>query len=387
MMETTYLFFLITSLYFLTVFLNKQEKSSYLLMSAVCFGFSLLTHLVVLLWLPFIFGIVILKERKVFVTVLVTFTISLLVFSLVNSYLISLSLKKDIISSFVILFSSKIREHVTLPINFNGFLIFIRNLFIPHLRNYTNIIMLVSFFGLYRLYRENKNLFILAIFWIVPSFVTNQWWDSLLFGRHSLLAGFGIAFAASYFLTDRRTLLLIIIIYLATVTVPPLFLLKGTIPYLREAQAASVLKPGLFITSHFARPQVEEKFKGRVFFVNEPGYDKKNLPKLIRSFLGKKQPVYISSSALSDPYGLYSGPYLHSLSLSYAHPFEIKEEMKDFKIVKFLEIEKKDNLVLYKLVMGTPSNYPQVPNLSTHYRRLDYYDPVSRLVLYLKKQR
>ena len=126
---------------------------------------------------------------------------------------------------------------------------------------------------------------------------------------------------------------LFIICYIVWVSVPALTLLKKPIPYLEEAQYVATLpKQSFIIESHFARPQVQKTIKGTPFYVNEPGYDVDTLDKKINTYLAEKKPIFISSAALSEPYGLYSGPYLHNITLSYEFPFLLQAPVPSVQI-------------------------------------------------------
>src|SRR6185369_10430435 len=82
-------------------------------------------------------------------------------------------------------------------------------------------------------------------------------------------------------------------------------------------------RDSLLIETHFAKPQVEKTFRGKLLTINDPVYPRDLIQKTIDVFLEKKKPIFISSGALSEPYGLYSGPYVHNITLSYANPFEL----------------------------------------------------------------
>ncbi|MDO8658772.1 MAG: glycosyltransferase family 39 protein [Candidatus Levybacteria bacterium] len=386
MMESTYIAFFIFSIYFLLRYLySKNNENFYLVFCQLFFGISFLTHLAVILWIPFLFFLVFYINNKKIKKYFLSLLICLIFFTIVNSYFISSALNINLLSGILLLYSSKAGEHVVLSLNMTSFAVYLRNFVIPLLRNNTNLIIILGFISIVNLYFKNKKLFVLCFLWIAPSFVANQWWDSLFFGRHSLIAGFGFAFLVSSLINKSKFLTSILLFYLLIVSIPALYLLKTDSPYLKEAKEIKFLPNGLLIESHFARPQVAGSYKGKTVFVNEPGWDKILLKKEISENLKNKKPVFISSSALSDPYGLYSGPFLHSLSLSYAKSFELKSVIKSFKIEKYKTISKEDNLVLYKVVSEKNSSYPEVKSMKHNSRRIDYFDPFSQLFFYFEK--
>ncbi|HEX9007930.1 MAG TPA: hypothetical protein VF837_01585, partial [Patescibacteria group bacterium] len=152
-------------------------------------------------------------------------------------------------------------------------------------------------------------------------------------------------------------------------------LMKKPTPYLEIAKAANRLQGGgLFIDSHFARPQTDGEYFGRMVFVDEPGWIADKLPDLIDEYLKINKPVYITGQALSEPYGLFSGPFLHPLSLSYKNGL-ILSYLKDK--YRFSEVESVDdiyNLNVFQISKGT-GGFPQINNLSESRRRIDWLDP------------
>jgi hypothetical protein len=117
--------------------------------------------------------------------------------------------------------------------------------------------------------------------------------------------------------------------------------------------------------------------------VNDPLASKEIIRKEIDTYLSNYKPVFITSGALSEPYGLYSGPYLHNITLSYAKPFELETVITKYTLTIYKTINADDNLILYQIVSAKPSSYPSIKFLKNSVRRLDYYDPISRLGSFL----
>lgn len=381
MIETTYVAFFIFSLYFLSLYFRNLSKKLFLVLSSLFLGYSLFTHLAALLYFPVLIFLVYLKAKSKLVLSIVWLLGGLGIFGIISGLIVSLALDVSLAEGIRIFFFGKLNEQAQLTYTVEGYLRFLRNWIIPLLRNNTNLIVVLSAFSLIGLYRKNRTLFLVGILWILPSFIANQWWDSVLFGRHALLTSFGLALLASYLIQKKKFLLILTFIYLLISVIPAIFLLKQPIPYLELAKSVSKLsQDSLYIESHFARPQIQEiRNSDNTIFVDEPGWQKDKLLSLIKNYLEKRKPVFISSQALSEPYGLYSGPYLHSLSLSYKNEYVLQDIISKFSLKEFEVINKDDNLAIYQIVSLKPSSYPAVQSLKLHPRRLDYTDPISRI--------
>ena len=315
MMEAVYVPLFFISAYFLT-------RRRYLLF-AMCYALSAITHPGVLLWLPWLIYIAPSRRSSIF-------------YSLISILIGTVS------------FVPKLGEHVQFSL-----LPALRNILIPTLRNNTSLITFLGIVSLLKIlirragdcrptraagarllsqgastsHAATPNDLLLIILWLAPVIITNQWWDSLFFGRHALIASFALAYLAALLISRHKFLTAITVTYLLLSCPPALSLLRGPIPYLEEAKFATTLPPnGIYITSHFARPQLQRVYRGTTVFVHEPGWEAS--PATVSA-------IYVSPSAVSDPYDLYSGPYLHLLSVS-------------------------------------PATYRSP-------RRLDYYDPITQL--------
>lgn len=334
MMEAAYVPLFIISLY-----LYSQKRY---LPASIIFGLSLLTHLAVLLWIPLILYYNFRSWKWLGGTIILT--------SIFNAYLISPNLFTGLSGIYL----SKLGEHV----QFTQFLPLLRNIFIPLMRNNTSLIVILAVISLFR-----RPIYIL---WLLPVIITNQWWDSLLYGRHALIASFGLALVVSQLLKSHYFFKSLIITYLIFVSVPTVSLLNQPIPYLDIVQQIKNLPSGgVLLNSHFARPQTANVYSGQTIYVNEPGW----------IFEENKQ-SFVTAAALSDPYGLYSGPYLHSLSLSYKNSPTLYQNLSNKSFTKV-------SPDIYQ-IMPTGENYP-LENLYYSPRRLDYYDPISQIWFMIKK--
>ncbi|MFH1187080.1 MAG: glycosyltransferase family 39 protein [Candidatus Levyibacteriota bacterium] len=385
MMEAIYIPFFFISLYFLYKYSAKNNLFNLLLFS-LFWGLSFLTHSAILLWTPFILYFIYIRNRKKILRVTIAFSISLILFSFINSYFISI-LNNNILLGLSDLYLKELGSRANLNFSIISIAVIFRNFLIPLLRNNTSLVILLGFVSLFSLFKKNKQLFILSLLWIIPSLITNQWWDSLFFGRHALISSFAFAFLTSLLIYKHKFAIIIVIFYLSITTIPAMFLLKTDIPYLvLKAEVQKLPSGGLYIESHFARPQLDKVYSGNQHFVDEPSYATVNLKDEIDITFKENKPVFISSQALSEPYGLYSGPYLHNLALSYRNDFVLKDTLENYSLKPYLVINKEDNLIIYKIKSIKRSPYPEVKSMKKNKRRLDYYDPLFKLWLFFYKK-
>jgi hypothetical protein len=377
-LEITYLSFFSLSLYLLTLYLSKNNLY-YLLLSFICFGVSFVTYSAVVLWLPLYLAFTFFTKRQAFIKVFIGISLFLFITFVTRLLILSVMFHGTPLLILRNFYLSNITQVGNVGNNLNGLLIFIRN-FIPILRNYTGMVFILSLLSLGICFISKKKYFFIGLLWIIPILYINQWWDSVLMGRYGILAGFGFAFLTGYLINRYRFLATLLLLYLLIVSIPTLSLLRLNIPYIQEEQFVKTLpKNSLLIESHFALPQLQNCCQLKILGVNRPDIGNAKIMVAINYYLKKKKPVFVSSAALSDPYGLYTGPYLHPLSLSYDHQFELNPLLTDYKWKVYKIINKKDNLIMYKILSPGKSQYPEVMNLKRSYRRLDYYDPITRL--------
>ena len=385
MTESTCVNFFIISAYFLAKYLKSKLRLTYLVLGLASFSLALLTNPLVILWTPLLLSIVYCLRKDKFLTMFLSIILAVFFAILINSFFISSALKISLlngVSQYLFGVDIKITPDVS---SLLSILRFIRNAFMQILQNSTSIILILSFISFIRIFKKNKKLFVIAVLWILPIIITSQWYDPLLFGRHGLIAGFGFAFLTAIFLEKRRTLFFAIIGYMLVISLPALFLLRQPIPYLQVQEFVKTLPQGLLIESHFARPQIERNYSGEIIFINEPGWSKENLKKTIDTYLIKAKPIFITSQALSDPYGIYSGPFLYPLSLSYAKDPELGDTMISYLMKKYQIIDEKAGLTIYKIISKEKSKYPNIPKLNNNEHRIDYFDPVIQLWFLIDK--
>lgn len=371
--EIAYIGLFTLSLFCLVLYFEKKREL-FLHLSAVCFCFAFFTHMMVILWLPLVFAIAFFKSKKKFLRVLAIFIIYLFVLSQVRKFIVTTFAGDGLVYSFSGL---QFGTYNSAGFDIRGILVSLRNFFIPLMRGYTSLVVVLSVISLAILLFRNRKLFVYGLLWVGPALIALQFWEAQLPGRYGILAGFGLAFLTAYLLKGHKILTGIMLVYMVFVTLPAMNLLRGEIPYLQLADVAATLpKDSLLIESHFSRRQVQDTYKGKLLSINEPNIMKQQIQKDIDTYLKNKKDVYISSAALTDPYGLYSGPYLHPITLSYAKPPELFSPINEYTLKEYKVIDRDDNLIMYKIISHKKSPYPEMKNLKYSHRRLDYYDPL-----------
>lgn len=377
MMEGIYLPFFIASVYYSLRFVKNTECSfSLAAASTLCFGFALFTHVGIILWTPTLILIVFLSKRQWVLYFTLLLGLSCAGFILLNSYFISTDNNTSLGNGVFTLLTGKLQEKASVDWSIHSLFVLFRNAIIPLFRNNTILIVLLAFFSLAHLVIQRNKYALIFLVWTAPFILANQWWDSLFIGRHSLPITYALCMLAAYAVRKKPVIAIILILYLLVSVIPAILLLRTETPYQALGSRMNVLpQNGLYIESHFARPQVEHRYYGRKFFVDEPGYDHTALAPMIITYLADNKPVFISSQALSEPYGLYAGPYLHTLSLSYKNPYRLSEIIKKFHLQQ-LPDNSRSEIALYQISSYQPSAYPNVPQLQADRRRIDFSDPL-----------
>lgn len=378
MMENAYITYFFVSLWLLIKYLKNKTNPYLLYLSCIVFGLGVITQTFVVLWAPLYLWIVFLDNKKECLKICAFLVLCVFIMSAINILFISREIAMSPQYTFRQFYLSKGSEFAYLPLSPKGFLVFMRNFLIPLYSNNTIVLTAISFVSLCVLFFKKRSVFVLGVLWILPAMYANQWWDALLPGRHAILASFGIAFLTAYLFRNKPIVIFLIGMYLLWVSIPTLYLLRLQIPYLEEAQLVSTLpKNSLLLESHFARPQVQATIKNTTIYVNEPGWPMGTLPLIIETYLHAHRDVFVSSAALSEPYGLYTGPYVHSLTLSYTDPYVLQPDLSHFTLREYKTISKNDNIILYQIVSDKKAPYPFVLKLVDSNRRINYYDPFS----------
>jgi hypothetical protein len=381
MVESAYINLFIISLFLFSQCARKiPNPKLYLLAGCLTLGLAILTNPLVVLWMPLVLSVIYFLKKEKVIPIFLSITLTVLVAVLMNGFFIA--------NAFHIPFDNGIRQYYLLGEDFKispnissslTILRFVRNAFISLFQSNTAIIFILGIISFMKIFKTNIKLSVITCLWILPSILTSQWYDPLLFGRHGAIAGFGLVLLAAIFLEERKKLFAITITYLLIVSLPALTLLKQPIPYLETAKFVQTLPKGLLIETHFARPQVEANYPGEIIFVNQPGWSKEKLKDTIDDYLTNKKPIFITSQALSDPYGIYSGPFLYSLSLSYANKFELEDVITSYLTKKYAVIDNDAGIIVYEIVSRAESQYPEIPILIHSRHRIDYSEPATQL--------
>lgn len=383
MMETTYLCYWVMAYYFLVRFSKSVGEDKHnLVLASVFWILSFLTHTVVILWIPLFLITVLLYRPKAIKMIMVAGGLAILIASVINAGLLALANRSDFFDGWYLLYGAKFNEHAHFSFDPLGVLRYVRNWLTPLGYNNTWILLSVSFILLGRETLRNWKKSLLLWSWVLPSMVANQWWDSLLFGRHALIASLALVLVIAEQLLGWKFKLLIGSVFL--ISLGGINLLKKPIPYVSLAETVKALpEGGLYIESHFARPQIDGVYNGQVMFVDEPGWNIAELPATIQEYLDNKKPVFISGQALSEPYGLFCGPVLHNLSLSYKNQLILKDLEGGFRVQKMVSLDPEINLEIYQITNGEGERV-EINQLDDSRRRLDYFDPLRFLTSQFK---
>ena len=375
MMETTYLCFWTISYYYLLRFTDKKGKDiKNLALASTFWILAFLTHTVVIMWMPLFLVTVWIRRPSSLRVFLAVGFMTLLIASSINAYFLALGSDSSFAYGWYLLYGAKFNEHAHFTSLILGVLRYVRNWLMPLGYNNTWLLLTIALVSLVKVLIKDKKQAILILAWFLPSLVTNQWWDSLLFGRHALIASLALVIVVSETLSGRWFKLLSVSVLV--IALSGISLLKRPIPYLKLAAAVKDLpQNGLYIESHFARPQVDGVYQGKTIFVDEPGWDLAALPNEINKYLTSDRVVMISAQALSEPYGLFCGPVLHNLSLSYKNPLILTELSKQYRFEKRVSLNPEINLEIYQVYKGE-GNQPKIKILQNSNRRLDYLDPL-----------
>lgn len=386
MADSTYVNFFFISLFFIGKYLTeKKYKNVYLIFGCLSYVSSLLTNPLVILWSPiFLFTTYLLKShhKKNVIFFLAT---SIIIAIFVNSTIISFAYKTSLLramSNYLFGVDIDLTPSITSIISMFRF---IRNFVVSMQQNNTCILIILLIVSILKTFKNKKIIYFSGCF-ILPILITSQWYDSLLYGRHSMIASVGICLLAANIIKKIKVLLFLTVAYVFICSFSTLYLLKTPIPGLQMRNFVEKLPKGLIIESHFFRPQIENHYSGKIIYINQPGWNKNSLKKIIDDYLKNDLPIFITAQALSEPYGLYLGPYLHPLSLSYTKSFELNNFISQYKLKKYMDIDKNSNLMVYKIIASTENQeYPRIKTLKYNRRRIDYFDPLIQLYFLIDK--
>jgi len=382
MTESTYVNFFLISLYFFALYCKTNYSRFYLALGCILFGLSILNNPVIVFWTPFLLSVIYFLKKERVAEALAGLIISFVSAVLIDSFFVTHSMRIPFMDGLrMYLFNDDLSSSP----NVSQLLVvirFVRNALFPIIQNNTIIVLILSLISLVKVFKLNKKLFIVTILWILPLPIVNQWFNPLIAGRHGIITEFGFAFLIAILLKNKKIWFVILTTYLLIVFLPGLLLLKEPIPDLTERSSIQSLPTGLLIESHFARPQIQGHYLGRVIYVNEQEPSKESTTETINRYLKDEKPVFVTSQALSDPYGLYSGPYLNLISLSYVGRYTLYDIITLYSVKKYETIDADRGLLIYKINSQKKSAYPNIPILIFSRNTLNYFDPIYQLYLF-----
>ncbi|OGD61840.1 hypothetical protein A2160_00920 [Candidatus Beckwithbacteria bacterium RBG_13_42_9] len=378
--ENVYIFLFLLSLFTSYVFL-KTKQNRWLIVTALALGLAYLTHQLITFYLPAFSLLLLLKPKqrqlKPIVILGLVLTLGLV---LANFFLAWLYTQRGFSLNQALTFtltskSADFAQLGTFPLNLvRSF----RNWLILSLRSFTNFSMILGSLGLVFWLRRNFRQGIRLLLWLIPSFLAAQWWDGLLMGRHLLLALFPLVLLIAYLIQNRQLLLFLTFFSLCLTSFGAMMLLRQPLPAdLTQKTIQSLPQNGLLLESHFLRPWIS--YQGKTMYVNEPGTPQ-NFEQEINKSLADNKLVFLTSQALSDPYGVYTGPYLHPLSLSFNQPSKLSAILKNYQLTPYATISAQLHLTIYQI----KNKFPEPDFVADivpawQQNRLDFFDPLSQL--------
>jgi hypothetical protein len=350
-------------------------KLKYFFLTGIFLMVIFLTHSITLIYWPgaFLFLISFSKTKDSFKKLFSSFFMA---FLLANFFLFSFyTLGRGMTASeaFYWLFLGKLNEHAQFFPLWLGFLRIVRNFVLVFCSNFTVIFTIAGLAAFFIVFKKRGRKLASALFiWFLPAILAAQWWDGLLQGRHLILATLPLAIAVAL---SFKKLYPVILVNLVVAGLGAVLLTKPPTPQeLVNRSLEKLPQNGIYLESHFWRPWT--KYPNAVF-INEPFWPKEKIKEIIENALGDNVPIFVSSQALSEPYGLYSGPVLHPLTLSFRNPPTLKFLEESYYLAAVATVSAEKHLVIYKIEAGE-SKIGFKRNSATRWsrERVDFWDPV-----------
>lgn len=376
MVDSVYILFYLLALYCFLVYLQGKRKT-WFLFGIISLGYSIFTHVQVLIWLSVFLAPLFLKRypSRQLVIVLV-FLILGIFLGVIGLMLTELAAGTSLLRLLhLLVFHGGDFIASSNPMYEMG--VYVRNLGVTLLRNNSTLIVLGAALGGVILYRNDKKKLGLVLLWIVPVLLTSQYWHIGLFGRVSVLASFPIAILVAQI--RSRILFGILVCNLILISLPLVIANKNSHIH-KELQSLykSIPKDSVLVSSNLIRPQVT--FTGEVYFINEPGQDINFIVAQIEKALMQNKKVYVDSQALFNPYYSLDGNNLHVLSLGKAGHSSIKPLFQEYTISIVKIIDLKSRVFLYQIIKKNSHStyelfsYSQEIQNIVHPLRYDYFD-------------
>ena len=380
--EAVYLFLFLFSLFLAQQYLIKKQKQ-FLVLSATILGLAYLTHQIVLIFLP-AYGLLLIKsksKKQKLIQLILALVLSLIIANFILAWLYTFQ-GVPFPKALKFTLSSKIGDLVHFRPLTLGLARITRNWLILSLRSFSNLLVILGSIGWFSLLKQGRKRAIALACWFLPSIIAAQCWDGLLMGRHLLLAVFPLSLTVAYLVKKRKVWQIILILNLAFTSLGAVWLINEPLPASLNQQLIDRLpKNGLLIESHFLRPWIS--YSGQLMFVNEPN-SAQNFEEEIDNFLKQNKTVFITSQALSDPYAVYAGPFIHPLSLSFSHPAKLESLTSHYYFLPVATVSAKKHLTIYQITgKASNLNFKSDTLPKWHRNRLDYFDPLSQLWFFL----
>lgn len=350
---------------------RKTGKAKWLVGGLMALGWAVSTHLVVLLWMTVL---VVSDEQKrkdkefgELLKLMVGLGVMVGVVSVINGWLMGESLGVGVFGGVRELYVGKMSDRAVLGLDVLSWLRAVRNVMVPvyvHLGIATVVIGGVGFWGLVKR-RGLRRLGLMGL-WLGPILIAAQWWD-FFSGRHLLIGLVGVVVLVAYVVVKMRWWKWVVLVYLVVFNVPSVARLRLPTYYQEMRQSLSELpEESLVVVGHFGKPHYGQ-LKQEVVYVNQVGEG--GVGERIEKALGEEREVFVTSMALSEPYGQMSGPWVHPLGLSYHGSFLLEEELGG------VEVEEVDS-GLYEVIGVGEGEYPIVGGRGGGLERINGYDVV-----------
>lgn len=384
--ESAYILFFLIALYAAQKYLISS-KMRWLIAVMLSLGLAYSIHQIIVIFLP-AFSLLLLNKKslltgKKLLSLALTIFLGLLVS---NSFLACLYVLRGypLNQAFVLTITGKAADRAQLSFSLLGLARISRNWLILLLRSFSNLFVISAILGWFYLHKRKGKVALVLALWFLPSFIAAQWWDGLLMGRYLLISVFPMALSAAIFFEKSQILRSLLFLTLIITSIGAVWLLNQPLPArLVQASINKLPQNGLLIESHFFRPWLN--YAGKLMLVNEPNTPQ-NFQEEVEHHLGNNQPVFITSQALADPYGVYTGPFIHPLSLSYFQSPKLNSFKKNYHLSAVATPSAQDHLAIYQIMNQPPHSEIQIQTVSLwHRRRLDFFDPLSQLWFLITK--
>lgn len=350
-------------------------------------AWAFLAHTVILLWLPLVIWSVWKVQSKNLPEILTGLTTGLGLAVVINGWLIAEATDASLVSGVRQLFFAKLSDKADLGFDLVSIGRMVRNVAVPIYVHMGILTTLMSVYGLIRfaipaklslalvktvtnksylgfrkkqevlkildkttccLYRNDVKTLVTIFLWLFSILIVAQWWD-FFSGRHLLIGFAGLSVVVAMVVKEKVWMQVGLVVYLLVMSLPAVFLLRSPTPYqLLRNEVKKLPKDSLVIASHFAKPHYKIIDGVNFMFVNQVGVSGKEIKEDVEQALKEERWVLVTSTALSEPYGQFSGPFVHPLGLSYRNEVILRKKFANLSVSKIKTIDAE--LVIYEVV-------------------------------------